>query len=84
MGLLKIRGYNKAISILDEALLADSVEPANLAINAKKYGNKRLALIGDALLCLILVNNSIIGGASIAESYKICIAEASNAALYKD
>jgi ribonuclease-3 len=87
-------------SILDEALLADGAEPANSATDAKKHGNKRLALIGDALLRLVLVDDSIVGGAStgisaarmgnnlanlpLAESHKICVAEASNAALHKD
>jgi ribonuclease-3 len=87
-------------SILKEALLADGAEPANSATDPKKHGNKRLALIGDALLRLVLVDDSIIGGAStgiltahmdnnltnlpLAESHKICAAEASNTALHKD
>ncbi|SPJ79168.1 uncharacterized protein FTOL_07559 [Fusarium torulosum] len=71
-------------SILKEALLADGAEPANSATDPKKHGNKRLALIGDALLRLVLVDDSIIGGASTAESQKICAAEASNTALHKD
>ncbi|KAH7184507.1 ribonuclease III domain-containing protein [Fusarium oxysporum] len=71
-------------SILEEALLADGAEPTNSATDTRKHGNKRLALIGDALLRLVLIDDSIIGGASRAESQKICAAEASNTSLHKD
>ncbi|KAK2684576.1 hypothetical protein QWA68_016807 [Fusarium oxysporum] len=71
-------------SILKEALLADGAEPANSRSDANKHGNKRLALIGDALLRLVLVDDSIMGGASTAASHNICAAEASNTALNKD
>ncbi|KAG7403843.1 hypothetical protein Forpe1208_v016300 [Fusarium oxysporum f. sp. rapae] len=71
-------------SILEEALLADGAEPANSATDTKKHGNKRLALSGDALLCLFLVIDSIIGGASTAESHNLCAAEASNTILHED
>lgn len=87
-------------SILEEALLADGAEPAISPTDANKHGNKRLALIGDALLRLVLVDDSIIGGGStgmlvaymddnlanrpLADSDNICAAEASNTALHKD
>jgi ribonuclease-3 len=87
-------------SILEEALLADGAEPTNSATDTRKHGNKHLALIGDALLRLVLIDDSIIAGASrgilaarmgnnlanlpLAESHKICAAEASNTALHKD
>lgn len=51
-------------ALLKEALVAAGVDPSNGHKNTRRNGNKALALVGDALLRLVLVDDSISGGAS--------------------
>lgn len=51
-------------ALLDEALVASGARPSTSRNDARKHGNKCLALIGDTLLRLVIVDDGIIGGAS--------------------
>jgi ribonuclease-3 len=51
-------------SLLDEALVAAGAGTSKSPDNARQHGNKALALIGDALLRLVIVDDGILAGAS--------------------
>ncbi|KAM4055262.1 ribonuclease III domain-containing protein [Hirsutella rhossiliensis] len=68
--------------LLEEALTAADAAPSKPPNNVRKNGNKALALIGDALLRLVVVDDGIAEGATTAKCQKVCAAETSNNALY--
>ena len=51
-------------ALLDEALLASGAGPSQSRNDARRHGNKGLALIEDALLRLVIVDDGITEGAS--------------------
>ena len=51
------------VSLIDEALVADGAHEKSRE-NARAHGNKGLALIGDALLRLVIVDDCIVAGYS--------------------
>jgi ribonuclease-3 len=67
--------------LLQEALIAAGAG-AESPVNARKHGNKGLALIGDAILRLVLVDDGVLTGKSTARCQGICSTEASNAHLF--
>ena len=58
-------------TLLDEALVASGAGPSRSPNDARRHGNKGLALIGDALLRLVIVDDGIIEGASTGKFYSI-------------
>lgn len=54
-------------ALLEEALLAAGAGPKK-AKTARKKGNQVLALIGDALLRLVLVDDSVVAGQTPCKS----------------
>ncbi|CAI6023409.1 unnamed protein product [Clonostachys chloroleuca] len=69
--------------LLEEALIAAGADEEAPMNNKKRQGNKRLALIGDAVLRLTLVDDGILLGKTTGQCETICTAEASNASLFK-
>jgi ribonuclease-3 len=59
--------------LLEEALTAAGQTPSPVGRNTRGHGNKALALIGDALLRLIVVDDAIRGGANTCAFYVITI-----------
>jgi len=65
-----ILGYEfRDHALLDEALLASGAGPSKSPDDTRKHGNKGLALIGDAVLRLVIVDDGIIEGASTGRFY---------------
>lgn len=54
--------------LLNEALTADGAGQSRSRSNARKHGNKGLAMIGDAILRLVLVDDGVRQGNSLGES----------------
>ena len=54
------------LALIDEALVADGAHE-KARDNAREHGNKGLALIGDALLRLVIVDDCMIAGYSTAK-----------------
>ncbi|KJK75830.1 hypothetical protein H634G_09194 [Metarhizium anisopliae BRIP 53293] len=69
-------------ALLEEALVAAGAGPKK-AKTAREKGNKVLALIGDALLRLVLVDDSVVAGQAPGKCQHIISAEASNNNLQK-
>ncbi len=55
------------LALIDEALVADGTHE-KARDNAREHGNKALALIGDALLRLIIVDDCMTAGYSTGRS----------------
>lgn len=55
-------------ALLKEALQADGSTPSLFREDPRKHGNKALAMIGDAILRLVVVNNGIDGGKPLRKS----------------
>lgn len=53
--------------LLDEAITANGAGQSISRANARKHGNKALALIGDALLRLVLVDDGVKQGNTLGE-----------------
>jgi ribonuclease III len=61
--------------LLQEALIAAGAGAVS-PVNARKHGNKGLALIGDAILRLVLVDDGVLTGKSTGEPFQkkhICL-----------
>lgn len=67
--ILQYRFRNSAL--LDEALTADGCGPSKSRENARAHGHRGLALIGDALLDLILIDDGICQGNSLGKPHNI-------------
>ncbi|RYO94142.1 hypothetical protein DL764_007892 [Monosporascus ibericus] len=61
--LQKISYYFKNEKLLDEAFLAAGASVSNVRVEGNEQGNKGLALIGDALIRLAIVDQGYVGGA---------------------
>ncbi|KAL7913656.1 ribonuclease III domain-containing protein [Trichoderma velutinum] len=69
--------------LLEEALRAAGADPNTTRQNPRAHGNKGLAMIGDAILRLAVVDDGIIDGKTTQSCHQICVAEISNIALSK-
>ncbi|KAL7931258.1 ribonuclease III domain-containing protein [Trichoderma chlorosporum] len=69
--------------LLEEALHAAGSTPKTTRQNPREHGNKGLALIGDAVLRLAVVDDGILDGKTTQNCHQICVAEISNIALSK-
>lgn len=49
-------------ALLNEALQADGSTPSLSKENPRKHGNKALAMIGDAVLRVVVIDHNIVGG----------------------
>ncbi|KAL9471553.1 hypothetical protein ACSS6W_009494 [Trichoderma asperelloides] len=70
-------------ALLKEVLHADGSTPTLSKDKPREHGNKALAMIGDAVLRLVVVNDGIVGGNTRQSCHEICMAETSNTALSK-
>lgn len=91
--------HGKDHALLEEALSAAGASPSVPMNDIERQGNKRLALIGDAVLRMVIVDDGIVAGKTtgrsadllsmmqlmrfIAKCHDICVAEISNTALHK-
>lgn len=50
----------KDLRLLKEALVAQGSKPSTKRTDGRKHGNKSLALIGDAVFRLVVVDNGVI------------------------
>lgn len=57
-------------ALLNEALQADGSTPSLSKENPRKHGNKALAMIGDAVLRPVVIDDSIVGGKTRRKSYQ--------------
>ncbi|UKZ83559.1 hypothetical protein TrVFT333_011368 [Trichoderma virens FT-333] len=69
--------------LLEEALRAAGSDPTTTRQTPRTHGNKGLAMIGDAVLRLAVVDDGIIDGKTTQNCHEICVAEISNVALNK-
>jgi ribonuclease-3 len=53
--------------LLEEALQADGLTPSRSLEDPRTYGNRGLALIGDAILRLVVVNDGIELGKTLSK-----------------
>ncbi|KAH7117487.1 ribonuclease III domain-containing protein [Dactylonectria macrodidyma] len=72
----------------DHALLEEALSAAGASLSVpmndiERQGNKRLALVGDALLRLVIVDDGIVAGKTTAKCQDICVGDISNTALQK-
>ncbi|KAH6873605.1 hypothetical protein B0T10DRAFT_533246 [Thelonectria olida] len=75
--------HGKDHALLEEALSAAGASPSVPMNDIERQGNKRLALIGDAVLRMVIVDDGIVAGKTTAKCHDICVAEISNTALHK-
>ncbi|PKK49023.1 hypothetical protein CI102_6431 [Trichoderma harzianum] len=69
--------------LLEEALRAPGTDPTTTRQSPRAHGNKGLAMIGDAVLRLAVVDDGIIDGKTTQSCHQMCVAEISNIALSK-
>ncbi|KAK4069761.1 uncharacterized protein Triagg1_6891 [Trichoderma aggressivum f. europaeum] len=69
--------------LLEEALRAPGTDPGTTRQNPRAHGNKGLAMIGDAVLRLAVVDDGIVDGKTTQSCHQLCVAEISNIALSK-
>ncbi|KAH8747758.1 ribonuclease III domain-containing protein [Diaporthe sp. PMI_573] len=70
--------------LLNEAVLAAGASVSDVQVDGNKQGNKGLALIGDALIRLAIVDQGYADGARTGESSDIVKDRGSNMSLVRD
>ncbi|KAH8753342.1 ribonuclease III domain-containing protein [Diaporthe sp. PMI_573] len=70
--------------LLNEAILAAGASVSDVQVDGNKQGNKGLALIGDALIRLAIVDQGYADGARTGESSDIVKDRGSNMSLERD
>ncbi|EHK50582.1 hypothetical protein TRIATDRAFT_83455 [Trichoderma atroviride IMI 206040] len=68
-------------ALLKEALHAGSSTSSTSRQGGREHENKALAMIGDAVLRLVVVDDGIVGGKTRQSCHQIWVAETSNPAL---
>ncbi|KAH7312768.1 hypothetical protein B0I35DRAFT_437708 [Stachybotrys elegans] len=69
--------------LLEEAITAPGIYRREYLNYTGAHGNKSLALIGDALLRLVLVDDGVKEGLSTGSCHNICAEEVSNDTLFE-